>query len=180
MLSLFSCVQLCNSIGCSPPSFSVHGILQEYWSGLAYFPPRELPDQVLNPCLLCLLHWQVGSSPLVLPTCHKTNWLYMQIYPNIYVNIFSSGEIAPWLFFFFRCKRCFCDSFSIKYRVPLSWPETESVCLLEGKDKHSPSNHSKPQKKPILGSPSARSPPPRTMAQPSWGRRHKNLFRLSF
>ena len=89
MLSLFSCVQLCNPIGCSPPSFSVHGILQEYWSGLPYFPPRELPDQVLNPCLLCLLHWQVGSLPLVLPTCHKTNWLYMQIYPNIYVNIFN-------------------------------------------------------------------------------------------
>ena len=28
MLSLFSRVQLCNPIGCSPPDFSVHGILQ--------------------------------------------------------------------------------------------------------------------------------------------------------
>ena len=40
---------------------------QEYWSGLPYFPPRKRPDQVLNPCLLCLLHWQVGSLPLAPP-----------------------------------------------------------------------------------------------------------------
>ena len=37
---------------------------QEYWSGLPCPPPGNLPDQGLNPCLLSLLHWQVGSLPL--------------------------------------------------------------------------------------------------------------------
>ena len=39
---------------------------QEYWSGLPFPPPEDLPDQGLNPGLQCLLHWQVGS----LPQCH--------------------------------------------------------------------------------------------------------------
>ena len=40
---------------------------QEYWSGLPFPPPGIFPTQGLNPCLLCLLHWQVGSLPLVPP-----------------------------------------------------------------------------------------------------------------
>ena len=36
---------------------------QEYWSGLPFPSPRDLPDS-LNPGLLCLLHWQVDSIPL--------------------------------------------------------------------------------------------------------------------
>ena len=47
---------------CSPPSSSVNGILrQEYWSGLPFPPPGDLPDPGIEPCLL---HWQVDSSPL--------------------------------------------------------------------------------------------------------------------
>ena len=33
---------------------------QEYWSGLAFPSPGDLP----NPDRLCLLHWQVDSLPL--------------------------------------------------------------------------------------------------------------------
>ena len=47
---------------------------QEYWSGLPCPPPGDLPDpgikprtQGSNPGLLCLLHWQAGSLPLVPP-----------------------------------------------------------------------------------------------------------------
>ena len=36
---------------------------QEYWSGLPYPHPGDLPAQGLNPHLLCLLHWQMGSLP---------------------------------------------------------------------------------------------------------------------
>ena len=36
---------------------------QEYWGGLQFPPPEDLPD----PCLLCLLHWQAGSLPLAPP-----------------------------------------------------------------------------------------------------------------
>ena len=34
---------------------------QEYWSGLPCPPPGDLPDPGPDPCLLCLLNWQVGS-----------------------------------------------------------------------------------------------------------------------
>ena len=41
---------------------------QEYWSGLLFPPPGDLPDpeiKLLTPvsCLLCLLHWQEDSLP---------------------------------------------------------------------------------------------------------------------
>ena len=39
---------------------------QEYWSGLPGPPQGIFPTQGLNSCLLCLLHWQAGSLPLVL------------------------------------------------------------------------------------------------------------------
>ena len=38
----------------------------EYWSGGRQALLQGIfPMQGLNPCLLCLLHWQVGSLPLV-------------------------------------------------------------------------------------------------------------------
>ena len=40
---------------------------QEYWSGLPYPPPEDLPNQGPNPCLLRLLRWQAGSLPLAPP-----------------------------------------------------------------------------------------------------------------
>ena len=39
-----SCLTLCRPMGCNPPGY-VHGIFhQEYWSGLPFPPPRDLPD----------------------------------------------------------------------------------------------------------------------------------------
>ena len=35
---------------------------QEYWSGLPCPPPGDLPNPGIKQCLLCLLHWQTGSS----------------------------------------------------------------------------------------------------------------------
>ena len=42
---------------------------QEYWSGLPFPTPGDLPDQGLNLCLLCLLHWQADSLPLYYLGC---------------------------------------------------------------------------------------------------------------
>ena len=40
-----SCLILCDSIDCSLPGSSVHGVLQqEYWSGLLFPSPGDLPD----------------------------------------------------------------------------------------------------------------------------------------
>jgi len=47
------CLTLCDPMDCSPPDFSVHGILQqEYWSGLPFPPPGIFLTQGLNPRLL--------------------------------------------------------------------------------------------------------------------------------
>ena len=47
---LQSCPTLCNSMDCSPPGSSVHGILQaKYRSGLPRPPPGDLPEPGIKP-----------------------------------------------------------------------------------------------------------------------------------
>ena len=67
---LLGCIQqtLCDPMDCSPPGSSVHGIPQEYWSGLPLPTLENLPSPEIElPRLLHLLHWQGGSLPLALP-----------------------------------------------------------------------------------------------------------------
>ena len=54
---------------------------QEYWSGLPFPTPGDLPDQVIN-CVSYLLHWEVDSLPLAPPgkTCVRLNGLLI---PNL-------------------------------------------------------------------------------------------------
>ena len=63
-----SCLTLCDPMDSSPPRYSVllSAILskQEYWSGLPFPLPLDLPDQGLNPHLWHLLHGQADSLPL--------------------------------------------------------------------------------------------------------------------
>ena len=42
---------LCDPMDCSPPGFSVHGIFfrQEYWSGLPFPSPGDLPNPGFEP-----------------------------------------------------------------------------------------------------------------------------------
>ena len=42
----------CDPVDCSPPGSSIHGILpsrQEYWSGLPFPSPGDLPDPGIKP-----------------------------------------------------------------------------------------------------------------------------------
>ena len=58
---------LCDPMDCSLPSSSVHEIArQEYWSGLPCRPPGNLPEPGIETTSVCLLHWLLGSLPLVL------------------------------------------------------------------------------------------------------------------
>ena len=57
---LQSCLTLCNPLDWSPQDSSVHGILQaEYWTGLPYPPPGEVPRpevktvSLMSPSLAC-------------------------------------------------------------------------------------------------------------------------------
>ena len=67
--SLQSCPTLCDPRDYSPLGSSVHGdsLSKNTGVGLPCPPPGVLPDPGLNPCLLCLLHWQVGSLSLAPP-----------------------------------------------------------------------------------------------------------------
>ena len=40
---------------------------QEYWRGLPWPPPGDLPDPGLKLCLLCPLHWQACCLPPMSP-----------------------------------------------------------------------------------------------------------------
>ena len=44
------CLALCNLMDCSPPGSSIHGLSrQEYWSGLPFPSPGDLPDPGIKP-----------------------------------------------------------------------------------------------------------------------------------
>ena len=63
--SLRSCLTLCYHRDYSPPSSSVHGLLQARTLQWAAMPSsRGSSTQGLNPCLLQVLHWQAGSLAL--------------------------------------------------------------------------------------------------------------------
>ena len=44
------CLTLCNLMDCNPPGSSVHGISQEeYWNGLRFPSPGDLPNPGIEP-----------------------------------------------------------------------------------------------------------------------------------
>jgi len=63
MLSMLSCVRLCNPMDCSPPGFSVHGVFPSKNTGVGcYFLLQGIfPNQELNPMSPTL---QANSLPL--------------------------------------------------------------------------------------------------------------------
>ena len=78
-----SCLTLGDPIDCSPPGSSLHGILQARilkWVAISYSRgSSQSRDQ--THVYYCLLHWQVGSLPLVpsgkpcFPYIHKCCFL---------------------------------------------------------------------------------------------------------
>ena len=57
VLSLQSCVALCNTVDCSPPGSTAHGILQARILGFWCFPPGVLPHlgiQPISPAAPCI------------------------------------------------------------------------------------------------------------------------------
>ena len=69
VLSCFSRVWLYDPMDHSPPGSSVHGVSPGKNTGLGCHALLQgiFPTQGSNPRLLCLLHWQVVSSPLAPP-----------------------------------------------------------------------------------------------------------------
>ena len=66
VLSPFSRVRLCDPCPVAHQApLSMGFSRQEYWSGLPFSPPGDLPKDGTH--VSCLLRWQVGSLPLALP-----------------------------------------------------------------------------------------------------------------
>ena len=69
-----SCLNLCNPINCSPPDSSVRGILQarilEYWSGLPFLPPGDLPNPGITPKSPALAGRFFTTEPPGKPVAH--------------------------------------------------------------------------------------------------------------
>ena len=84
-----SCPTVCDPMDSSPPGSSVHRILQArilfslHGVGCRALLLGIFLTQGSNLCLLCLLHWQVGSLPPV-----PTDKLYRSI-EYIYIYIFK-------------------------------------------------------------------------------------------
>ena len=66
-----SCVRLfMTRMGCSPPRSSVHGFpRQEYWSGLPFPSPEDLPDSGIKPTCPALASRFLTTEPPGKPEC---------------------------------------------------------------------------------------------------------------
>ena len=68
-----SCLTLWDSMGCSLPDSSVHGIFQEeYWSMLPFPPPEDLPNpgiKPVSPALAGVLFTTVPPGSLMEVVC---------------------------------------------------------------------------------------------------------------
>ena len=67
------CPTLCDPLDCSPPGSSVYGDSLGKNIGVSCYALLQgiFLMQGSNPCLLCLLHWQASSLPLVPPGNHQ-------------------------------------------------------------------------------------------------------------
>ena len=73
------CLTLCDPIDCSPPGSYFHGICKpEYWSGLPFPPPGDLPNSAIEPdspgSLALADGFFTSKTPGKLPT--KSNTYY--------------------------------------------------------------------------------------------------------
>ena len=95
--SLQSCPTLCDPMDGSSPGSSVHGILQARMLERIDMPSSRgsFQTQGSNPYFLHLLHWQVGSLPLVPPgkpqcTCISS----VQFSPQVMSNCLQTPRTA--------------------------------------------------------------------------------------
>ena len=79
-----SCPNLCDPMDSSPPGFSVHGISrQEYWSGLTFPSPGDLPNPGIESGSPALKTDALPSEPpgkgIYIPLYYYTIYIYIYI-----------------------------------------------------------------------------------------------------
>ena len=94
------CPILCDPMDCSPPDSFIHGIFQARILESCHFLLQGiLLIQGLNPYLLCLLHWQEGSLPLIPPAKPRTYALFInksQAQTSSQVKSLDHNHISAW------------------------------------------------------------------------------------
>ena len=83
-----SCPTLGNPMDCSPPGSSVHGILrQEYWNGLPFTSPGDLPDPGIKPTSPAASATLAGEFFTAEPLGNLTNYMSYRNSLNISVQL---------------------------------------------------------------------------------------------
>ena len=59
-----SCPAVCDPMDCSQALLTVGFSREEYWSGLPFPSPGDLPHPGMEPTSPVVLHWPAGSLPL--------------------------------------------------------------------------------------------------------------------
>ena len=123
MLSCFSCVQRCvtkRPVACKVP-LSIELSRQEYWGGLPYPPPGDLPDPGIKPAFLMSPAMAGRSLPPVPPgkpvdenTIHPYAQLTLEKDP--YVTIPKVKVKVKSL----SCVRLFVTPWTVAHQAPLS------------------------------------------------------------
>ena len=95
VLSCVTHVQLCDSMDYNLPGSSVHGDSAGKNTGMGCHALLQgiFPTQGLNPSLLHLLHWQVGSLPLA-PPGKPTCWSLVRFFLFLPESGFVGGALV--------------------------------------------------------------------------------------
>ena len=101
---LQSCPNLCNPMDCSSPGSSVNGDSPGKNTSVGFqdFIQGIFLIQGLNPHLLCLLHWQMGSLPLTPPgkpyiNIHMCIHMHMCIYTHMHIYSYTNAYIYQYI-----------------------------------------------------------------------------------
>ena len=98
------CPTPCDPKECSLPDFSVHwdSLGKNTRVGCRTFLHGNFPTQGLNSCLLCLLHWQVGSLPPAPPRKSEDAHLCLTIWDPVDCSLLACLK----LMYIYMCMLC--------------------------------------------------------------------------
>ena len=112
-----SCLTLYNPMDCSLPGCSVHWDSLGKNTGVSCCALLQgiFPTWGLNPYLLCVLHWQMGSLPLASPGKPKITLIH--VYKQFSAGSDSSYVLKTCGWFFLLSTKCRKDTVSTTYSV---------------------------------------------------------------
>ena len=110
-----SCLTLCNPMDCSSPGFSVMEFSrQEYWSGLLFPSPGDLPDSGMDHGSPTLQADSLPSEPPGTPTTNLNSVLKSRDITFLTEFLIIKAMVLPVVMYG-------CESWTIKKAEPKNW-----------------------------------------------------------